>query len=302
LAPDLAERLARTGLDASLAAAAVAAIERGTAGRYGGAAALTAAEVAELVARLEPVRFGARSLLLWLLLWLGAVGASPLPAQSVSADPTLVEAIAAYRAKDYASAEAGFAAVFAATGDRRCWQAIGNCHYRRGDLPRALWAYECARLGLPRDAELLANLQLVRQRLQLEVAQPGMLADLASLRDRLLPAERMWLLAATMGLSAALLLLGWRRVGCRWLAGILAVPALLLALDLGWWLPARAPMAIAGQELALVAEPRPDLPAVATVRAGKELAVLGSSLGSFVRVRVGERTGYVESARLLLVQ
>lgn len=320
LAPDLPERLHRAGLDGPLAAAVVAAIERGTAARYGGAAALAAAEVEQLVAQIEPMRLSARGLLPWLLLCLGAIGSGPLVAQdgkldvapaalfaslpgaSPRLDPALAEAIAAYRAKDYASAEAGFAAVFAATGDRRCWQAIGNCHYRRGDLPRALWAYECARLGLPRDAELLANLQVVRQRLQLELAQPGMLADLATLRDRLLPGERLWLLAILMSGAAALVWLGWRRVGCRWLAGILLVPAAWLALDLGLWLPARPPLAIAGQELSLVAEPRRDLPAVATVRAGKEVEVLGSALGSFVRVRVGERVGYVESARLLLVQ
>lgn len=305
LAPDLAERLHRVGLQGEDAAAVLAAIERGTAARYGGAAALTAPEVGQLVARLEPLRLVARGLLPWLLCGLGAAFGSPLAAQGglpAPQDPALVESISAYRAKDYATAEAGFAAVFAATGDRRCWQAIGNCHFRRGDLPRALWAYECARLGLPRDAELLANLQLVRQRLQLEAAPPGMLADLAILRDRLLPGERLWLLAFLMSGSAALVWLGWRRVGCRWLAVILLAPAVWLALDLGVWLPARPPLAIAGQELSLVAEPSRDLPALATVRAGKEVLVLGSALGSFVRVRVGERVGYVESARLLLVQ
>ena len=48
-------------------------------------------------------------------------------------------AVAAYRAKDWAAAEAGFAQAFASTGDRRLLRARGNCFVRMQppDLPRA---------------------------------------------------------------------------------------------------------------------------------------------------------------------
>lgn len=82
-----------------------------------------------------------------------------LRAQAV---PDAVAAKTAYRAGDYRTALQGFTKAFEVTGDRRYWQARGNCHYRLGELPEALWAYESARLGISRDPELLADLRLVR--------------------------------------------------------------------------------------------------------------------------------------------
>src|SRR5262249_30417979 len=148
IAPDLAQRLRKAQLGDELAAAVVAALEQGVAARYGGGGGLDAAAVRALVGRLEAAAIprlpAAPGGLLGALLALGTA----LPAQTEGA-------VEAYRRGDYAAADAAFAAQFQRTHDRRLWSARGNCFYRRGDLPRALWAYECARLGLPRDSELL---------------------------------------------------------------------------------------------------------------------------------------------------
>ena len=70
--------------------------------------------------------------------------------------------IDAYRRGEYQAAIHAFQAIDHSR-DRRLDYDLGNSYYRQGDLPHALWAYECARLGMPRDADLLANLKLVSQ-------------------------------------------------------------------------------------------------------------------------------------------
>lgn len=112
-------------------------------------------------------------------------------------------AVAAYRAGDYDLAEHLFAADFARNSDRRLWSARGNCYYRKSDFARAIWAYECARLGLSRDQELLANLRLALKQLELggEASQP-FVAALAELRDRLSAKELALLAALAMTIAA----------------------------------------------------------------------------------------------------
>ena len=299
--PDLRERLVQAQLEPALAAEVANAIEQGTAARYGGGQAIDGQQVEQLVQRLEGVRFGVRAILPWLLWPMLAMGAlcPDLRAQAV---PDAVAAKTAYRAGDYRTALQGFTKAFEVTGDRRYWQARGNCHYRLGELPEALWAYESARLGIPRDPELLADLRLVRQQLQLEPRGEGFLAELATLRDRLTPNERLLLCALCMAGAAGCLVLGWRRVGWRWIGVLFLVPGCAIAAEVLWLGPARPPLAIARQELPIVSEPREGLQAIAVVRAGKELEVLGGDQGAFVRVQVGERTGYVARERLAIVR
>lgn len=287
IAPDLLDRLRRAGLDPALAIEVEAAVERGTAARYGGGgSALGADAVRTLVQRLDRQRFGVAGWLPWLLpLLLVAAPPAPLRAQDVAAG------VAAYRAGDHAAAEAAFARAYAATGDRRLLWAIGNCAFRRDDLPRALWAYESARLGLPRAPELRANVALVRRRLQLD-DDVGFLAEVQALRARLSAGEQSFLTAALMALAAGCLVLGWRRPGLRWVGLLAAAPGAWLLLDLAWWRPSRAPAAVALQPLRLVAEPRADLDPVASVRAGVVVELLGGGEGAFVRVRAGDRVGY----------
>jgi hypothetical protein len=305
IAPDLPQRLAEQGLDGSLAREVTAAVERGTAARYGGGTPLDAATVQALVQRLEGARFGvtAQAVLLCLLPLLAFVGtAGSLPAQADGTAPSLAAPVAAYRAGDYATALAGFEPAASATGDRRLLQACGNCWFRLGDLPRALWAYESARLGLPRDPELLANIALVRRRLQLDGPGEGFVAELVALRERLSPVERLVLCALCMSLAAGCLVLGWRRLGWRWVGALALLPAAVIALDLLWWGPQRPPRAIALQQLALASEPRGGLEPIATVRPGVEVALLGGAQGTFVRVAAGDRSGYVPSKDVAVVR
>jgi len=290
IAPDLAARLAQAGLAEPRARAVAAAIERGTAARYGGGEPLTADAVRALVEELEAERFGIRAMLPFLLVLLGAAtSGGELPAQGDAG--AAAEGVRAYRAGDHAAAGQAFARAFAATGDRRLWQARGNCFFRLGDLPRALWAFENARAGLPRDPELLANLALVRTRLELVGESPGLLAQLAELRSRLRPIEHLALALVCFAVAAGCLVLGWRRVGCRWVGVLALVPGALLAA--GPALAARAmPEAVVLRKVGLVAEPRDGLEAVATVRPGVLVQLLGGSEGRFVRVRADDRSGY----------
>lgn len=291
ISPDLPQRLVAAGLPPETAGELAAAVERGTAARYGGGRPLEATEVEALLAPLEAVRFGVRVVLPFVLWPLLAVGAFAPAVRAQAHDPAAA-AVAAYRAGDFRTAEQGFAEAFAATGDRRAWRARGNCFYRLGDLPRALWAFEAARVGSPRDPELLADLRLVRRQLQVDGGDEGFVAELARLRDGLLPAERAWWCALGMVAAAGLLVFGWRRVGLRWIGVLVLAPAVALAVDLLWLQPNRLPLGIALRELPVLAEPRAGLAPIATVRPGVDLEILGGDQGAFVRVRVGERTGY----------
>lgn len=304
IAADLVPRLVAAGLAEADARAAAAAIEQGTAARFGGGAPLTAAQVEELTGKLDGVSFGVHGwlpFLLWGALALG--GTSPAAnAQAPAAGGDVARAVAAYRNGDYAAAEADFAKAWQTTGDRRLWQARGNCFYRLGDLPRARWAYEAARLGAPRDTELLADLRLVRRQLEVEEGNTGFAAELDALRQSLTSGELLVLAAACMVLAALCLVLGWRRGLLRWVGVLALLPGTWLALELLWLRPARPPQAIALQKLALMAEPRTDLQPVATVRPGVAVTLRGSDQGAFVRVDVGERSGYVPREQVAVVE
>lgn len=300
IAPDLRERLVKAGLDAALATDVARVVDEGTAARYGGGGALTADTVRQWVAKLEGQRLvGARalSLLLTGLVAAVAVGDRAIAQGAPAADP-----VALYRSGDYRAAEAAFGRAYAATGDRRLQRARGNCYFRLDDLPRALWAYESARLALPRDPELLANLRLVRARLGVDEDVGGLLAQLERVRSFLTPGEQLLLASACLSLAAACVVFGWRRIGLRWIACLALLP--------GGWLAAepllaggtRPSVAIALQKLAIVSEPRAGLEPVATVRPGVAVAVLGGSDGTFVRVRAGERAGYALRDQLALVE
>jgi hypothetical protein len=173
---------------------------------------------------------------------------------------------------------------------------------RLGDLPRAAWAYECARRGLPRDPELLANLQFVIRKLEIDDPPQGLLAEFAVWRARLSPSEQSIGCAVLMGIAAGCLVFGRRRLAWRWCGGLALVPALALALEVLWLQPGRAPVAIALRSLELAAEPKLGMPPIATVRPGVQLEVLGGSEGGFVRVRAADRSGFVARERIAVVE
>ncbi|MFK7741907.1 MAG: BatD family protein [Planctomycetota bacterium] len=321
LNPELAAQLVASGLGQEHAAALAAAIERGTAARYGGdAAGLDAAEVKSLVAHLEGQRFGARVLLLALPLFAawglaaptltaqqvrapGAAPASERPAGEGSSREGLAgEGLRLYRAGDFEAADAAFARAFDISADRRLLQARGNSLFRLGRLAEARWAYESARLGLTRSPELAANLQLVKRRLSLPDEPAGLGAEIESLLLSMQPLERLFLCAALMLLAAGCLVFGWRRLPLRWLGLAALVPGALLAV---WMLAihaARPARAIAVEPLALTAEPRLDLDPVASVRPGVAVELTGRAEGDFVLVQAGKSRGYAPRASVRLIR
>ncbi len=300
IGPELHERLVAAGLDPDASAVVVAAIEQGTAGRYGGTGGLTQERVRELVQQLEsaalqrasaPGRAGAIGL---------AVAIGLLAPWSLRAQER--PAVAAYRSGDYAAAADAFAQACERIDDRRLWFARGNCYYRLGDLPRALWAYECARLGMPRDAELLANRALLRRQLQLDGGGEGFLSAIAALRDRFTANELTVSCGVLMALAAFGLGLGGRRAALRWAGWIAMVPALLLSVELAWLRPERPPAAIALKRLELVAEPRAGMRTIAVVQPGVELQLRSGDSGDWVRVEVDGRSGYAARADLARIE
>jgi tetratricopeptide (TPR) repeat protein len=296
IGPDLVQQLVDGGLDEDLARECATALERGTAARYGGGAGLDAASVQMLTDRIEPSGLrrasAARGLLLVLLLLAGSAVAK---AQSSAGHD-------AFRCGDYAAAATAFTAATEQQDDRRLWFARGNCYYRLGDLPRAIWAWECARLGMPRDAELLANLALARKTLGLEDVGEPFAAAVASLRDRFTPRELTWMCALAMAAAAVLLGAMRRSSVARWVGVLALAPGVLLAVELLWLEASRPPRAIATTELALRAEPREGLAAVATVSPGAMVAVRSGSSGDWVRVDAGDRSGYARSRDVAIVR
>lgn len=297
IGPDLETRLRERGLDAERAGDVVRVVEAGVAARYGGAGGVDRARAESLVSQLEGVDLRRpRSMA-------GAAGAlllacsilAPAPGQDATPQDPAARGEAAYRAGDYAAAAAAFAA--AARGpqvDRRVYYNLGNALYRQGQLGRALAAYERARLGMPRDPQLAANIALVRSKLQLGSGEgEPFLAALASLRDSMTVGERRWACIGLHALAATLLVLGWRRQVCRVLGFVVLVPATVLSVEILFLAPGRPPAAIVVAERAgVVAEPRAGLDAVVKLRRGARVHVLGEG-PQWVKVRAGAREGYV---------
>ncbi len=296
---ELESRLTAAGVDAALAWDVAQALERGTAARYGGGGGLEADMARRLVQRLEAIRLvrgtvrggGAVGLLLAVLLLGG----------SLCAQRQLGEEH--YRRGDYAAAELAFAKAIEQDPDRRLWYARGNCFFRLGDLPRARWAYECARIGMRGNAALAANLRLVQQRLQLGSEDGSFGATLAALRDRFSSSQLVVACATAMTMAAALLLFGWRRSWCRWLGVLVLVPGVMLALELLLLRPNRPMRAVALQKVELLAEPREGLEAVARVAPGVLLEWRGgAAIGGFVRVAVDGLQGYAATENVAPVR
>lgn len=294
---DLAQVLERHGAPQDLALQCAGAVERGVASRYGGGASLSKDEAQKIVAALE--RGGLRRR--------DVAGPAPralfaLVALCASANAQSDAGYAAWQKGDYAAARVAFEKAIEQEDDRRLFYALGNCCYRLGDLPRALWAYECARLGMPRDAELLANISLVRKRLELETGGEPFANALAELRDRLSVRELAALCLVLMSASAGLFAWSRRRTALRWLCVALLVPGSVVALELLWLRPSRPPRAIALEKASLTAEPRAGMDAVATVAAGAEVSVRSGTAGEFVRVEAEGRGGYAPSARIAVIR
>jgi len=309
IGPDLKVRLCDAGLAPDLAATTAQAVERGTAGRYGGGADLDAATVRALVRQLEPVSVQRAPVAVVVLALLASAGIArtqePIrtaPEITTAGVPDVAAAVAAYRKGDYPTATSGFRAAAERTGDPRLWADLGNACYRNGDLPRAVWAWRCALRGLPRDDELRANLRLATRKLELgDGGGEPFLQAVAALRNRFTLGEVLLLTPVCQGAAALLLVLGFRRRLLRVLGFAGLVPALLLAFDVLWLEPRQPSEGIALVPVPVQAEPRGDLPPVATVRAGAALSVLGRS-ETWLRVEAGGRKGYARSDQVAEVR
>lgn len=300
IGPDLAQRLVAAGVAAAVARESAAALERGVAARYGGGTVLGRDEVLAIVERMESAAGPAGGAAVLLLVLAGVLaGAGSLHAQQAVQSPEAA-AMEAWRKGDHVAAKAGFEAAIAANTlpDRRLFYNLGNCHYRLGDLARARWAWECARLGMPRDPELLANLALVAKQLppQDDGAEP-FLEAVRGVRDSLTGAELLVLCALCNLIAAVGLVVFWRRPSLRAVGAIALLPALVLAAELLVFGPQRPPRAIVTAQAALRAEPREakELPVLATLAPGAAVEWLGIA-GEWARVRAGGRSGYVPAA------
>ena len=303
ISAELAPMLVERGLEESMAHDVAAAVEKGTHARYGGGETLAVEDARALVARLEDrtlSRRTASTLLLGLLaLTLFAAGDDLRAQQGQQAQ---VDPVQAYQRGDYAAADAGFQAAYERTSDRRLLRARGNCQFRLGNYARARWCFERARLGMPRDAELQANLRVVSKRLKLPTEARGFGSELRGVLDRLGPLEQTLMCSAAMLAAALSLLLGWRRVALRGLGALLFVPGVVLALDAVWLAPSQPLMAVALEELRVTAEPREGMEAVATVRPGVMLPLGGGARGSYVQVEVNGRVGYAQRDQVGVVE
>lgn len=304
IGPDLSSRLQSAGLDADLAQEVAVATEQGVAARYGGSATLDARSAAALVGRLESVdmqRPKGQKVLGSILI--GLCFAMAANAQELQTDKRAIGE-GAYRRGDYALAAAAFEdALRAPEADERMAYNLGNALFRQDKLAAALAAYERARLSMPRDAELLANISLVRRQLELGTAEgEPFLQALADLRDSFTGAELL-LIAAIGNLLAALLLI-FGRSYLRWLGLLVLLHALLLIMELLVLAPMRAPMGIVlADQVSVFAEPREskELQAVLTLRAGVEVEVLAEG-PEWSKVRVGDRSGYLRAAEVRVIR
>lgn len=302
IAPDLANVLRSAGVPEALAARAAKLVEAGVAARYGGGGGVAGTDVGAVLDELEVVDLAGPSArrvgpVAGLVLAVLVSGASAPKAQES-------EAVAAYRAGEYAKAASAFAALAAAPdADRRVHYDLGNALFREGRLAEALLAYERARLAMPRDPELAQNLALVRKRLDL-VTQEGesFATALVRLRDGFTPRERFWITFGLGALAAAAVVLGGRRRWVRMLGFGLAVPFLVLVVDLVLLAPGRPPGGIVlAKNAALVSEPRAGLVPLAQLRSGVRVEVLGRFPG-WTKIAVGGKSGYLPEAEIGVIE
>jgi len=294
IGPDLVERLVANGADAALARECALAIDQGMAARYGGAAKLEAEKARALASAMEHsgLRRAAQAARGALALWLLCAVAG---AQSDAG-------YEAWAKGDYAAAAANFEQAVQNEDDRRLFYALGNCRYRLGELAPALWAYERARLGMPRDAELLANVALVRKKLEIDEGGEPFTAALGEVRDRFSPRELAWICLGLMSMSAALIAASRKAPFLRWVAFVLLLPGALVAIELLWLSPQRPPRAIALDKLELTAEPREGMDAVATIAPGASVSVRSGLGGDFVRVEAMGRSGYCKRSKIGVIE
>lgn len=231
-----------------------------------------------------------------------AVTASQGALASEGGQSTAALAEVAYRAGDYAKAKELWTRMLVERGeDGRLEYDLGNCEYRLGNYARAVWRFERARRALGADERVRFNLALAERKLGLEGADAS--SFFATLRGRLRRLDRGdWF---SYGLAVelfGLILLGFvvrRRVR------VLIVLATCLIV-IGAASLARAATLDDSRILGVViledgtpvrGEPRAELQGLMKLGAGVRATYVADSPG-WVRVRVGEREGWVPRPRV----
>jgi len=223
-----------------------------------------------------------------------------LPEQPAGAE-AFEQAVAAYRAGDWQSAETLWRGLLGAHGidQASVLYDLGNAAWRaERPLEAAAWYTACLRLA-PRHRDAWANLEFVRAQAGVEPADRG---DLRSTARRAVysldQAESEWLALACAALFTAALCFEAVRGGA--LARRLAfTAAVVLAVGLAPWIAhlargdTRALFVVAAEGGALRSAPASDAALIGRLEAASE-AELVDALPGWVRARAGAIEGWVE--------
>lgn len=299
--PDLAERLADAGVDASWSDRLADLLLRSTAARYGAGTGPTFDEVEQTLKEFDRARSGERPArsaapAAVLLGFAVAVAGSTLRAQEESR--ALVEqAYDSYSQARYAEAAQLYERAIASGASPVFHRNLGNAWYRSGENALAILAWERALLVTPGDSKLRENIDLAEKQLELADDETrsmmqswGVFARWCGERSLL------WWTGGFALLASSLLLFG--RGGWRAVAIVPTALALLGAAELLVLGPRRPGRGVVLIEKAEVrAEPQPSLEPVFTLRAGARCEVLAVG-PDWVRVQVRDRTGFVPRAAI----
>ena len=207
-------------------------------------------------------------------------------------------AIEAYRAGDYATAEANWKAALTnelSSEDRgRLLYNIGNAVYRQGRVTESIaWYSSCIRTT-PRDGFAWSNLEFARREKEMPAADRG---DLRSTVARILSAvdrsEAGWMMLLCIALWSLALVMEAVRGGSLWrrlsFLGFIAV--LISSAPLAWQLSVEkefpVAMVIEQPAAALRTEPGEEHSAVAQAGAGTRVQLL-DELGDWVRIQTDQ--------------
>lgn len=189
---------------------------------------------------------------------------TPVPDTDAAAD----HGVQAYRAGDWALAQAEWRSALAATevpAERaRLAYDLGNAAFRMGETLHAVAWYTTALRLSPRDSDAWANLELARSEAGLEPADRGDLTDtLERLVSSMTLIESEWAVLLCLALFALCLAGEALRGGVVWRRLCLCAAGLVLLLCVPWcWNLAREDadvwMVVSERPAAARSEPRPD--------------------------------------------
>jgi tetratricopeptide (TPR) repeat protein len=192
-----------------------------------------------------------------------------------------------YRAGHFTESARAFEKSVAADSlDMAAWVNLGNAHYRAGDRGRAIWAWARAAQELPRDRDIVRNLQAAGAIEVLRTRPP------LSVR----PVEWYLLAAIAWWVACALAVIAFVRRRNMLLSWALAPIALVvIALTVGVLADGRKHVVAWNEQTRLYGDPTVHSPVVRRVQAGAGLDII-EDRGDWLRVRTfSGAEGWVES-------